>query len=241
MKKIIVITLSLVLVLSLLSGCGCARPKGVAIGKGDPVVKEYTVGTYDKIRIEGFADVRYYSSSSDIVTLEIQPNLVEYCVVEVVGSELVFRMTKTITTNTTPKLTVSVPVLKSVNFSGAGRFTAYDKIVSDSFSLSVSGAGGGRAELSVKDLSVNITGTGGFDLSGTADTAAFNMSGAGSVNALELETREANVNMSGAGTVKVNSTETLNINGSGAGTVEYKGSPSVSIDKSGVITVRQVS
>jgi len=241
MKKIIVILLSLVMISALLSGCVYVRLPGVVVGKGDPVVYEYAVSKYDRIRIEGYADVRYYASPSDTVTLEIQPNLVDHCSVEVVGSELVFRMKEDITTSITPVLTVSTPTLTRAVFSGAGRFTAYDKIISDSFSLSVSGAGGGRAELSVKDLSVNVSGAGGFELTGTADTAKINMSGAGSINALELETRDTSIIMTGAGTVKVNCTETLDINGAGAGSVEYKGSPSVNIDRSGLITVRQAA
>ena len=238
MKRMIIIVLSLVLVASLLSGCMAVRPVDVVVGKGEPVAYEYTVGNYEKIRIEGYADVRYYSSPSDVVTLEIQPNLRDHCVVEVVGNELVFRMKRTISTNRAPVLTVSTPVLTSMASYGAGYFTAYDEIIADSFSLTVSGAGGGRAELSVKDLSVVISGAGGFDLSGKADTANIIMSGAGALNALSLETRETSVIMSGAGTVKVNCTERLKIDGSGVGTVEYKGSPSVDLVKSGVITVR---
>jgi hypothetical protein len=242
MKKIIIIVLSLVMITSLLSGCVYVKPLNLVVGKGDPVVHSYTVGAYDKIRIEGFADVRYYASPSDVVTLEIQPNLLEYCVVEVVGSELIFRMTENnINTNITPVLTVSTPVLKSMAFSGAGYFTAYDKITSDSFSLSVSGAGGGRAELCVKDLSVSVSGAGGFELSGSADTADIIMSGTGAVHALSLETRETNVIMSGVGTVKVNCSESLKIDGSGAGAVEYKGSPSVDIEKSGLVSVRKAN
>jgi len=126
-----------------------------------------------------------------------------------------------------------------MDFSGAGRFTAYDKITADSFSLTVSGAGGGTAELDVKDLAVYMSGAGGFELSGVADTAEISMSGAGSVVALALATRVTSVNISGVGTVKVNCSETLNINGSGAGTVEYKGSPGVNMDRSGVIVVRK--
>jgi len=239
MKKIIVIILSLVIITALLSGCVYVRTPGIVIGKGDPVEYEYTVSEYDKIRIEGYADVRYYASPSDIVTLKIQPNLVDHCVVEVIGSELVFRMKEDITTSITPVLTVSTPTLTRAVFSGAGRFTAYDTIVSDSFSLSVSGAGGGTAELSVKDLSVNVSGAGGFELSGSADTSKINMSGAGSIDASYLETRETSIIMTGAGAVRVNCTETLNIDGAGAGAVEYKGSPRLNLDRSGLITVRQ--
>jgi hypothetical protein len=240
MKKIITIMISLALVSSLLSGCIYVRPPNVVIGKGDPVAYEYTVGDYERIRIEGYADVRYYASSSDIVTLEIQPNLREYCVVEVVGNELVFRMTRNISTHKAPVLTLSTPVLSNVSFMGAGYFTAYDKISTDSFSLTVSGAGGGRAELSAKDLSVHISGAGDFELSGEADTAYIDMSGAGKLNALSLETHKTNVNLSGAGTVKVSCTEMLNIDGSGAGAIEYKGSPHINFNKSGFFSLRQV-
>ena len=248
MKRVIPLLLCAVLLIPCFSGCavinfGGAWNTQTVTGTGNLDSYEIKVGEYSKIRVSGFCNIHYYASSSDAVTLEIQSNLREYIEVEVKGDELVVGTKRGYSINTakTPVLTVYTPVLTRLDVSGAGSFTAYDTIIADSFSVNLSGAGSGKAELAVDSLSIQISGAGSFDLSGRADAADFDMSGAGNLNASSLQTREAKVRLAGAGTIKVNCSDKLNINASGVGTIEYRGSPSTDISKSGMVTVRQVN
>jgi len=243
MKKTTLYALCTAFIAACFTGCVIVNfiEHNAITGKGDPETYTFKVGEFNKLRVEGFNDIHYYAAASDTVTLEVQPNLREYYVVEVINNELVIHTTRRINfmgKSEPPKLTVSTPTLNSLNLSGIGTFTGHDKITADFLNLRFSGASEGKAKLDVKNLTVDFSGAGTFDLSGTAETAAFTMSGAGEINALSLETREARVNLSGAGTVNVNCTGFLSINASGMGTVSYKGSPSVNINKDGLVSIK---
>ena len=210
--------------------------------KGDPEIYQLTVGKYSAIKVEGYLNIRYNAAASDTVTLSVPSNVREYYSVNVINDELVIRTTRRITfpDNARPVLTVSTPVLNRLTIEGAGTFTAQDKISSNSLNLTIRGACSGKAELDVASLSADISGAGKFELSGRAGAASLSLSGAGDLDALSLETREAKVNLSGAGTVRVNCLLNLDINASGVGTVVYRGSPSLSLHKSGMVSVRRV-
>ncbi|MCL2244076.1 MAG: DUF2807 domain-containing protein [Treponema sp.] len=211
-------------------------------GQGDLENFELNVGQFNRIKIDGLCEIRYYSAPSDTVTLAVQPNLREYYKVEVVNGELTVSTTRRVTfnSNKSATLTVSTPVLDQVTITGAGSFTTYNKITSDSFTFLLDGAAEGKAELETGSLYVEITGAGNFKLSGTADTASYILNGAGNLDALSLQTRDAIVNMSGAGTIRVFSTGNLQINADGVGTVEYKGSPSLSLNRDGLVSIRRL-
>ena len=212
-------------------------------GRGNPETFEFRVGSFSSIRVEGYCEIQYFSSPSNIVTLEVQPNLREYFFVEVVNDELVVRTTRRINVNSNriPILTISAPTLNNVSFSGAGSFIANDKIIADSLSLRMSGAAKIMADLDVSDLNIDMSGAGSFELSGSADAVHIFMSGAGGIEALQLRTREARIILSGAGSVNISCSEKLTINASGMGSILYRGTPDIDLSRGGMVNIRRVA
>lgn len=244
MKRVIIFAVCAAFIAVCFSGCVAVNFSdfNAVAGKGDLEKYEFRVGGYSGIKANGLYEIRYYAASSNTVTLEVQPNLREYFIVEVISGDLVVRTTRRISPNSgkTPVLTVSAPVLNRVSIEGVGTFTAYNKMTADSFALNISGAGSGKAELDVKSLFVDLSGTGSFELSGRADSADLTMSGAGELKALSLQTQTANVNLSGVGTVSIYCAGNLFIDAGGMGAVEYKGSPVVNINKGGMVSIRKL-
>ena len=243
MKKSILSVLCAALFVSCLSGCVTVVMDFSSVtGKGDPEIYEIRVGEFSGVKIEGQCEIRYYAAPSDVVLLEVQPNLREYFLIEVINDDLVISTSERINFNAgnNPVITVSSPVLNRLNIAGVSTFTAYDKIITDSFDFRLSGAGGCKAELDVNNLYVDMSGTGSFELSGTADTATLNLSGAGNLDALSLQTREAKVGISGVGNVGISCSENLTIDANGMGSVEYKGDPSININRGGMVNVEKV-
>ena len=197
MKRIIPLTFCATLfaaIISLgLSGCVIVNPTdfNTVSGKGNPEKYVLRVGEYNGIRIEAYCEILYYSAANDTVILEVQPNLRDYFVVEVIDNELIVRTTRRISygSGKTPVLTVSTPVLNRLDIEGAATFTAYDKISGDSFTLGLTGAGKSKAEVDVGNLHVYISGAGNLELSGLADIVKLDLSGAGELNALSLQSR----------------------------------------------------
>ena len=246
MKKVILLILCMMLSTVFLTGCVMINfspgSYGVVQGKGVPETYTYYVGDFTEIRVELLCDIEYYSAPSDAVTLEIQPNLKEYMVVEESGGVLTVRSTKNIVwSGKAPVLTVSIPVLNKLQITGAGNFTARDTITAEKLSIRTDGAGHLYAILDVDELSIRMNGASSFELSGRADSADFDLDGAGTVDALPLQTRNATVGLSGVGTVRLSCSENLRINADGMGRVEYRGSPSVDMNTDGLISVSKVT
>ena len=250
MRKIIFIALCVVLAAVMLTGCvsisfspSRGSVGGSVSGRGSLETFTFNTGEITEIRVEMLCNINYYSSPSDTVTFQVQPNLMDYIVVEESGGVLTVRATRNINfqgTANTPILTVSSPSLERVFHAGAGRFNTIDQISGDSFSLDVAGAADGNVKLDVRDLSVTLAGAGSFDMSGVADNARVDLAGAGRLNALELETRTTSVNLAGAGMVRISCSESLRVVAGGVGTVEYRGSPTLDITRGGLVSITQV-
>jgi hypothetical protein len=242
MKRIVTFTVCAALIAVCFSGCVAVNfsDLNTVAGKGELERYELRVEEFNSIKTTGTFDIRYRAAFSNTLVLEIQPNLREYFSAEVINGELVVSTTKRISSNKIPVLTVSTPVLNSLNIAGACNFTAYDPIKTDSFTLKVSGAGSGNAELDVNSLYFDLSGAGDYDFSGRAGNVDINMSGAGNVKALSLRTQTARISLSGTGSVAINCAENLTIDASGMGSVEYKGSPSININRSGMVSIKKL-
>ena len=247
MKKAVLIIICLVLLTIPISGCvsvnigGGGWGSGVS-GRGALETFTFDVGEITEIRVNTLSNIEHYTTHSDTVTLEIQPNLMQYITVVESNGILQVRATRNINWSggNTPVLTVGAPNLNRVNLTGAGTFTAHDTITVDTFNIDFAGAGTGRANLDVSNVTVNVAGAADFTLTGNAEKADFILAGAGRIEALGLQTETANVNLSGAGTVRVSSSDSLSVNAAGVGTVEYRGSPKLDISRGGLVTVRSV-
>ena len=106
--------------------------------------------------------------------------------------------------------------------------------------ITINGAGSGKADVKVSNLSARLAGAGNLDLSGSADSADFKLSGAGNLDALGLQTLDSVVELSGVGTVKLSCSENLKVDADGAGAVEYRGSPRVDFNIDGLVSVRKI-
>jgi len=248
MKKLICVTLCVVLAVVLLVGCVTLNfspigGSGVS-GRGSMETFTFNVGEITEIRVEMLCNIVYHSAPSDTVTFEVQSNLMDYIRVEESGGVLTVRSTRNLNitgTGNTPVLTVSSPSLSRVTHMGAGRFTAVDTIIGNDFSLHIAGAADGKAALDVQNLTVNLAGAGSFELSGTADSSDIRMAGAGRLDALDLQTRSTTINLAGVGTVSISCSDSLTVVAGGVGTVEYRGSPTLDLTRGGLVTIRQVS
>jgi hypothetical protein len=231
----------ILLTLSLLTACVSVNISPGVAGRGEPQVFTFDVGEITDIRVELYCDIQLHTEPSDKVTLEIQPNLMEYVTVTESGGVLTVRSARNITwSNRAAVLTVSTPVLETLSFAGAGTVTSNDTITADTFTLRLDGAGKGVMKLDVDRLNLHMAGAGDFTLSGSADTADINMAGAGTVEALSLQTRETSITIAGVGTVRIDCTERLKITAGGVGTVEHTGGASVDSSRGGLVSIRRL-
>jgi len=253
MKKILLLTVTLISIC--FSGCIVVNPADINAVRpeGEQEVFEISIGEFSKVKVNGFFDVHYYSEPSDTIKLKTHPNLLENFIFEIIDDELIISTLKRINygSKETAIVFISMPALKGLTVDGFGRspggfgsvstFTAVDKITSDSFSITIAGAGSGRAELDVDNLIVDVFGAGKLELSGRAGTSVLNLSGAGELSALPLQTLNTTVNLSGAGTISISCSDSLTVNAGGAGRIEYKGAPHINLNTGGAVSIKQIN
>lgn len=87
--------------------------------------------------------------------------------------------------------------------------------------LEVSGVSSARAEAKL------ATGKGVIVMSGKAETANLSLTGAGRIEAFELDATDVGVKLWGTGLVQCTVQKQLNVSGMGTGNVVYKGTPTI--------------
>lgn len=212
-------------------------------GEGPMTTVEYETGDYDSVEIEGGDfELVYSSAPSGKVIVEIQENLAEYLSVAVRNGRLIVGSDTYLQTDPDdmPRITIAAPVLREIRSGGSLTIRQADTVTADSFTLDSSGACDVTLTLEVGAVNMAISGAGLANLSGRSESADISVSGAGSVEALGLETREARIELNGSGSAGISCAESLEVEISGAGSVRYKGSPRIRQDISGAGAVWQV-
>ena len=227
----------LALIVLIAGSLACDIPLGVRTirGSGNVVTEERQVSGFDGVALSGVGRVIITQGGEEALTIETDDNLMRYIETEVRNGTLELRLAR----NTIPIPSqsiifhVSVVDLTRLDSSGAGSFEI-GKLDTDRLKVTLSGAGDiGVDSLYATDLEVAISGAGNIELTGQVEAQEIELSGLGSYNAPDLESRAASVRISGAGSTVIWVLDTLDVEISGAGNVEYFGSPEVTRDISG--------
>jgi hypothetical protein len=200
--------------------------KNAIKGEGPVVSKTFEdLKDFDKIEINGHADVNFTQSSVYEVTLRTQENILEYVDYKVVGTTLVIE-TKDHRSVRAEKydLVIQAPALKRIEVNGATDFDIPAGLTSeDDLQIVVNGAGdlafdairckdltievNGAADvdmtgIEVARLKVEVNGAGDANVSGNAANASFAVNGAGAIDARELKV-SGEVKKSSSGLAKI--------------------------------------
>ncbi|MBW3546130.1 MAG: DUF2807 domain-containing protein, partial [Bacteroidetes bacterium] len=127
---------------------------------------------------------------------------------------------------------VSVPSLAGLYLSGASR--AQVEMEQDKpLAVDMSGASEMQGKLKVKDLEIDMSGSSEVSLEGSCTTLKADLSGASELQAPELKTAKAIIDLSGASEANIWVTERLNADITGGSDLTYRGNPAqANIDKS---------
>jgi hypothetical protein len=255
-NTIIIVALAL-----LLSGCASITLPGDAnclVGSGNITDETLGVGEFNSIELEFPADLYVTQGNRNRVRIEMEDNIFEDMELDVVGSVLTISAKNyTCYLNKEPiNVYVTMEEVESLSIIGSGNIVGETKIVSDELELDVIGSGNidldvdanaldaaidgsGKITLDVDAdaLDAAIIGSGNILLNGGAAEQKSSITGSGSIDADNLVSNNADIDIEGSGTVKVNA-KNLDINIAGSGTVLYKGEPeslSKTIEGSGTI------
>lgn len=124
-------------------------------------------------------------------------------------------------------ITIEMPVLYGVNFSGGSVSTIKDFESDGSFDFILSGASVCQLHAGYKLLNLNLSGASRLSMDGLGDEIHGTVSGASSLSAYDFPVSSVFMQVTGASKAKVTASQTLNVTASGASEIIYKGNPLV--------------
>ena len=182
--------------------------KNAIKGEGPVITKSFDLKDFDRIVINGHADVNFTQSPDYEVTLRAQENVFDYVDYRVEGTTLILELKDKRTVRSTEfDVTIQAPALNNLVVNGAADFDIKGGLVCDGdLKIEVNGAG---------DLSFNAVRCG--DLTIEAN-------GASDIDLTAIDVRKLDVEVNGAGDVNIDGkAESANLEVNGAGDIDARG------------------
>lgn len=207
-----------------IAGCNLMPETGIeetVSGSGNVVTETREVSGFTAVTLQGFGGVVIDQTGSETLTITADDNFLPYLETEVRNGTLFIRVRERVTFNNISELTfhINAAALNAIELSGAGTVRVNN--------------------LDTESWRVSLPGAGSITVSGRTTTQTVTLSGAGSYEAADLESREATIRSSGAGMAVVRVSDNLDVTIDGLGNVEYIGSPTVTQNINGLGNVIQ--
>lgn len=194
----------------------------------DTVLEARRVAPFERIALDGPADLIFTQAARPALVIEAEPKLVGRIVATVINGELHFDYGPApFVTRAPVRFHVSAPTLRALRARGSGDFHAGALRVDR---LTVDAAGSGNVTidtLDVRQLEVRQNGAGDIRAAGRADEIDLDSAQAGDVSLAGVRSRRATVHQSGSGDVALQVSGRLRVSLDGAGDVYVDGSPQV--------------
>lgn len=194
-------------------------------GSGTLTSETRNVGAFFKLDIEGAYEIVLQEGSTPLVAVETDENLHQYIETAIDGKTLRIRDVEKVKPSEHTRLIITYQNLNEIRLGGAAKISNRGTLQTDELQVRVDGAGLLDLELEVQELEVKLAGAGAVNLRGKANEQRLSLSGAGNLNALELESKDCEVDLSGFGSAQVFVTDNLKAEVSGVGGIRFKGDP----------------
>lgn len=135
---------------------------------------------------------------------------------------------------------ITVKNLDSLSLYGRGEIVSEGPIKFERAKINVSGTGKLDLDLQGQELVVKMLGASQAKLRGKIDNQKVAINGAGTYDALDLETNETYLSLNGSSNASVNVKDDLVVKIFGSGTVKYKGKPEIEQSVSGSGTIESL-
>ncbi len=220
--------------LIILSSCETEDP-----GPLQEVVREFPVVGFDRLEMGSAFNIRVEQSNTYSIYVKGDRRNVDDLEVFKSGSTLVVRYDDFGNRYHTTYITITMPDLKSANFSGAcvSYVTGFES--DEELDFYLSGASVCQLDAGYREINVVLTGASTLHMYGLGDEINAQISGASVLNAYDFPVRQADLDISGASNGKVTVTDELTAVATGASSLLYRGNPKVTSTVSGASSVRR--
>jgi hypothetical protein len=207
-------------------------------GDGAVVTESREVGSFGKIEVDSVGKIVIKKGDTRSVSVTLDGNLLPaYETVAKDGTlRLGFKSGTSVTKLTSLVVEVVTPELSGLDVSGAAEIE-FERFSSESFALSMSGAGSLSGAIDAGTLWIESSGAAKIALEGKAGKLEIEVSGVANLDMSSLVADDCAVQVSGAGTVTLHAVSRLAVEIAGAATVRYHGAPSITKSVAGVGSV----
>jgi hypothetical protein len=220
----------------------CSSFATVSYGQppNDKNKRDYPVGNFDKIVLEGNYRVFLYHSEKPFLKVEA-PSDDMYDAIKVDNDmgALQLSILKTRFYLNRIDLYIGSPALRGLEVSGDIKLTTDGYLDVNDLDLLVQGGASVDMSLKAKSIGIRCEGAVLLELRGVTDNLSVRISGAGHVNSRELTSKDVTIRVEGVGFASVNATNLLDVKIEGVGKVTYKGNPEIKRIISGLGKVEQ--
>jgi hypothetical protein len=220
-------------ILLIIMGVSCEQGPCIE-GNNDIVTKTRNIGSYNEIKLMGSYNITCNKDTSYDIDVTGESNIIPYISTEISNNTLKVKdFPRTCLNENYPvQIDTYLPALNGINLTGNGNIDV-DTFSGNTIELHINGSGNLYASLFYNKINTRITGSGDAEINGVGDYASYEISGSGTIYALNCDHEHVDIEISGSGSVYVHCTKTLNIEISGSGSVYYTGYPVINDDISG--------
>ncbi|KYP13358.1 head GIN domain-containing protein [Flavihumibacter sp. CACIAM 22H1] len=233
-----------VLAIACLSWTACVFNTGKKVnGNGHVTTDTRTPGAFESVEQKGSFDVELVVGDQAGITLEGEENILAKIETYIDGSTLKIATENGFNLRPTRdvRIKVTAPRYKEVFSYGSGNIISESVLKNDEpIEVGTKGSGDIRLEIIAPELSASIYGSGNVTLKGQTRKLKLECTGSGDLNAVELQSEEAFVDIKGSGNASVNTSKNLEVDVKGSGDVSYKGNPTIRTDFKGSGNLRKI-
>ncbi len=223
MKKLNFLFLSIILFITMLTSLN-AQAQEVR-GDGNVIRESRSIGSFDRIKIEGIMNVYLSQGSTESVVVETDKNLQQYIVTKLRDNTLTVKNKDDVEVEKSTKMNVYVTLndINELEISSVGKVESESQLKLNSLKIENSGVGSTKLDLNCNKLVVDFNSVGSLTLKGEITNVAIDHNGVGNIKAENLSAEILKIDNNGVGNAEVNSSKELYINLNGIGNVSYKG------------------
>ena len=190
-------------------------------GNKNVITQTREVGAFDGLNITGIFKVIFTQGEPQSVKLETNEILMDKVKTEINGGILTLSTKGSFINPSKMNVYITAKDLKSLEMSGASKFTATNKINTSKLKVELSGITAAMLSADATTVKCDISGVGKLDLEGSGDQLTADISGTAKLIASKFEVKDAKVDASGVGSATINATKSISLDASGASNIKY--------------------
>jgi hypothetical protein len=190
-------------------------------GNRNVITQTRDLATFDGLNVTAIFKVIFTQGEPQSIKIETDENLVDKVITEVNGGILTLSTRGSINNPTKINVYITAKDLKSLDMSGASKFTSTNKINTPKLKIELSGISAATLSSDAAVVNCDLSGVSKLDLEGSGDQLTADISGTAKLIASKFEVKDVKVEVSGVGTATVNATKSIDLDASGASNIKY--------------------